>query len=593
MIATASGEPGRPTAPVDAPRTLSEARLQQLLTEVRTGIENIVDISRSRMDALLEAVLAVSAGLELDATLRQIVRAATDLVGARYGALGVLDEGGMLGQFVFAGIDDADRELIGPLPTGHGVLGVVIEEAAPLRLENLSQHPASTGLPPHHPAMTTFLGVPIRARGEVFGRLYLTEKLDGQPFNDDDEVVVHALAAAAGIAIDNARLYEEVRRRQRWLEASGEITVELLGGADPVEALRLIAVRAMELTAADYTLIALPDGSVDPPAGVTELRVAVCVGMGAESITGLKVPVSGTTTGAVFTDHVPRNVDRLALDLASGLGIDFGAALALPLRTSGSIAGVLLAVRTSGAASFDESQLQVVASFADQAALALQYAESQAARRRLEVLADRDRIARDLHDHVIQRLFAIGLSMQSTRRRSEFPEITSRIVEHINQLQEVIQEIRTAIFDLHADSSGGPTLRAAVKKAVTELSADVRLRTTIRMTGPLDVVPAALAQHAEAVVREAVSNAIRHAHADQLTVTISVEDDLVVDVTDDGVGIAETVARSGLHNLAERAAELGGTLQVQHLHGCGTRLVWSVPLPEPLAAAGQIGQPSG
>jgi len=313
VIATASGEPGRPTAPVDAPRTLSEARLQQLLTEVRTGIENIVDISRSRMDALLEAVLAVSAGLELDATLRQIVRAATDLVGARYGALGVLDEGGMLGQFVFAGIDDADRELIGPLPTGHGVLGVVIEEAAPLRLENLSQHPASTGLPPHHPAMTTFLGVPIRARGEVFGRLYLTEKLDGQPFNDDDEVVVHALAAAAGIAIDNARLYEEVRRRQRWLEASGEITVELLGGADPVEALRLIAVRAMELTAADYTLIALPDGSVDPPAGVTELRVAVCVGMGAESITGLKVPVSGTTTGAVFTDHVPRNVDRLAL----------------------------------------------------------------------------------------------------------------------------------------------------------------------------------------------------------------------------------------------------------------------------------------
>ena len=565
---------------VAAPRTLSQFRLQELLREVQTGIESVLTSNRSRMDALLDAVLAISTGLELDATLRQIVHAATHLVGARYGALGVLDEHGMLGQFVYTGIDDAMREEIGPLPTGHGVLGVVLEEAAPLRLDDLSKHPASAGFPVNHPTMTTFLGVPVRARGDVFGRLYLTEKLDGDPFTDDDEVVVHALAAAAGIAIENARLYEEVRRRQRWLEASGEITVELLDGTDPVEALRLIANRALELTAADYTLIALPRAPAESDA-IRELEVAVCVGMGADTIAGRIIPLLGTTTGSVFTDQIPRNVDRLAVDLAAGVGLEFGPALALPLGTSDSIAGVLLAVRSTGAAAFNESQLQVVASFADQAALALQYAESQTARRRLEVLADRDRIARDLHDHVIQRLFAIGLSLQSTKRRSESPEITGRIADNIDQLQEIIHDIRTAIFDLHTDSADGPTLRAVVRKVIAELTADTSLRTTVRMSGPLDVVPTALAQHAEAVVREAVSNALRHAQAHRLTVTVSVEDELVVDVVDDGVGVPDTVARSGLHNLAQRAVAAGGTFTLQQPEGGGTQLTWSVPLPDP------------
>jgi len=242
---------------------------------------------------------------------------------------------------------------------------------------------------------------------------------------------------------------------------------------------------------------------------------------------------------------------------------------------------VLLAVRSTGAAAFNEYQLQVVASFADQAALALQYAESQTARRRLEVLADRDRIARDLHDHVIQRLFAIGLSLQSTKRRSESPEITGRIADNIDQLQEIIQDIRTAIFDLHTDSADGPTLRAVVRKVIAELTADTSLRITVRISGPLDVVPTALAQHAEAVVREAVSNALRHAQAHRLTVTVSVEDELVVDIVDDGVGVPDTVARSGLHNLAQRAVAAGGTFTLQQPEGGGTQLTWSVPLPDP------------
>jgi signal transduction histidine kinase len=531
------------------------------------------------MDGLLEAVLAVSSGLELEATLRQIVRAAVDLVDARYGALGVLGEDGMLTKFVYVGIDDATRELIGSLPAGHGVLGVVIEDARPLHLEDLSQHQASVGFPPHHPPMRTFLGVPIRARGEVFGRLYLTEKNSGPGFTEDDEVVVQALAGAAGIAVDNARLYEEARRRQRWLEATGEVTTELLGASDPTEVLRLIANRARELTGADYTLIAVPDDLQMPPSEIAELTVAVCTGLDPDTVTGRKIPIAGSTSGAVFADHVPRSVLSLTFGFADGLGVEFGPALALPLGAGESISGVLLAVRAPGSAGFDEHQLQVVSLFADQAALALQRAESQSARRELAVLADRDRIARDLHDHVIQRLFAIGLAMQGTHRRATSPTVAGRLAEHIDQLHNVIQDIRTAIFDLQAGSAETPRLRTTLHEAITELTADASLRTTVRMSGPVDVVPTGLAEHAVAVVREAVSNAIRHAHAQELVVTISVDDNLVIDVTDNGIGIPDTIARSGLHNLHQRAVDAGGSCTLKRPEDGGTRLVWAAPLP--------------
>jgi signal transduction histidine kinase len=543
---------------------------------VQGRIEEIVG-TRDRMDGLLEAVLAVSSELELDATLRRIVQAAIDLVDARYGALGVLAPNGMLSRFVYVGIDDETRELIGPLPAGHGVLGVVIEEGKPLRLDDLAEHPASVGFPANHPPMRTFLGAPIRARGEVFGRLYLTEKNGGNGFVEDDEVVLQALAGAAGIAIDNARLYEEARRRQRWLEASSEVTAELLGGTDPAEALRLIATRAVELTGADYAVIALPDDPDMPADEVDGLRVAVTAGI--DAMVERRIPVRGSTSGAVFRDHVPRSVPRLEFDLAQGLGVELGPALALPLRAGGATAGVLLAMRVIGAETFDEQQLQVVSSFADQAALALQQAEAQSARRELDVLADRDRIARDLHDHVIQRLFAIGLSMQGTHRLAKAPAVAGRLDEHIDQLHEVIQEIRTAIFDLQTDSGDETRLRARLHTIIRELTRDTAIHPMVRMSGPLDVVPTGLAEHSEAVVREAVSNAIRHAHAGELSITISLDDDLVIDVTDNGVGIPDTVARSGLHNLSQRAADAGGSCTVGRLPEGGTRFLWSAPLP--------------
>ncbi|MEP6561831.1 MAG: GAF domain-containing sensor histidine kinase [Nakamurella sp.] len=556
-------------------QSLSEARLAGLLTEVQQRVQEILVDSRGRTEALLEAVLAVSSGLELDATLRQIVQAAITLVDAKYGALGVLGPGGMLTQFVHIGIDDDMRKLIGPLPTGHGVLGVVIEEAKPLRLEDISAHPMSIGFPANHPPMRTFLGVPVRARDEVFGRLYLTEKNNGEAFNHDDEIVLQALAGAAGVAIDNARLYEAARRRQHWLEATGEVTAELLAGTDAREALHLIAHRALELTQADYTLIALPADPASAPQDVTELIVAVCVGLASDQMTGQLVPITGSTMGAVFADHLPRNVAQLAF----GLSAESGPALALPLGGGESISGVLLTVRLPGSQGFDEQELQLVSTFADQAALALQRAQTQLAQRQLEVLADRDRIGRDLHDHVIQRLFAIGLGLQRTHRREKSAQQAARLDDHIDQLHEVIQEIRTAIFDLQAGPAETPQLRTALHRLITELTAESPMRTTARISGPLDILPATLAQHAQAVVREAVSNAVRHSQGSEVVITVSVADDLVIDVSDDGIGVPDTVARSGLHNLAQRAADSGGSFTVARRSGGGTKIVWSAPLP--------------
>ncbi|WP_184729228.1 GAF domain-containing sensor histidine kinase [Saccharopolyspora phatthalungensis] len=555
--------------------TFSRLRLRELLAQVQVRIEEIIGL-RDRMDGLLSAVLAISSELELDATLRRVVHTAIDLVDARYGAIGVLGPNGELAQFVYEGIDEPTRESIGRLPSGHGVLGVVIEADKPLRLEDIAAHPSSVGFPPHHPPMRGFLGVPIRARQETFGRLYLTEKRGSGEFTEDDEVVVQALAGAAGIAVDNARLFEEVRRRERWLDATGEITAELLAGTDPIDALQVIAERAAELTAADYALIAVPAGGEDSE--VNELVITVSVGVDIDDLVYRSIPVSGSTTGQVFRERIPRNVANMAIDVTQGNAVQFGPALAVPMRADETISGVLLAARVPGAAEFDEHQLQVVSSFADQAALALQRAEAQAARRELDVLADRDRIARDLHDHVIQRLFAIGMAMQGTQRRAKSPVVADRLTEHIDQLHEVIQDLRASIFDLQAATESEVGFRTRVQRAITDVVGDSPIRFTVRMAGPLDVLPPKLAEHAEAVVLEAVSNTVRHAHASELSVTISLDGRLTIDVTDNGIGIPDSVAHSGLRNLADRAAELGGRCVVERLPTGGTSLRWSAPV---------------
>ncbi len=562
---------------------LSQLRVREVLRDLQARIELLIG-TRDKMDGLLEAVLAVASGLELDATLRRIVQAAVDLGGASYGALGVIADDGSLSEFVYLGIDGETKQQIGHLPKGHGLLGFVIDEAKPVRLADISRHPASVGFPPCHPPMRSFLGVPIRVRDEVFGNLYLTEK-HGESFTDDDEVVVQALAAAAGIAIENAHLYEQARVRQQWLAATSEVTTELLGGTDPVDALNLIASRALELTESDITLLALPgsgrlDVSPDADEEADELTVAVCAGARARELTGARISVANSLPGAVYRDRTPRSVPELVLGPEGEHRL--GPTLVVPLRTRECTSGVLMAVRNPGSVPFEPAQLPVVASFADQAALALQLAAQQRTARELDVLADRDRIARDLHDHVIQRLFAVGLAMQSTYRRTETPELQRRLGESIDQMHEIVHEIRTAIFDLHGGEAGqrGVRLRHRLYDSITELTDETAIHPTVSLSGPLDAIPLPFAEHAEAVVRETVGNVVRHAAAGSVSVSVTVRDDVLrIVVADDGSGIdAVPGGDGGLRNLRDRAEKVGGAFAVAASEEGGTRIEWSAPL---------------
>ncbi len=552
--------------------TLSQLRLRELLVGVQDRVEQIVE-GRDRLDGLLAAMLVVTSGLELDATLRSIVQTATSLVDAKYGALEVHDHDRRMLEFVYEGIDDDTFERIGRLPEGLGVVGLLIEDPKPLRLDDITKHPASVGFPSGHPSMRTFLGVPVGVRDEVFGNLYLTEKTGGQPFSEDDEVLVQALAAAAGIAIANARLYAQAKARQSWIESTRDIATELLSGTDPTTVFRLIAEEASKLTGADSALVAIPLDEDTPEAEVHELLVVETVGAAMASIAGETIPVVGTPVGEAYSRRMPRQVDRLRLTGVEGAG----PGLILPLRAADAVAGVVVVVRHGATVPFSIEQLDMMAAFADQAALAWQLATSQRRMHELDVVTDRDRIARDLHDHVIQRLFAVGLSLQGTIPRARSAAVQRRLSDAVDDLQEIIGEIRTTIFDLHGASSTVTRLRQRLDNAVAQFSGS-GMHTTVQFVGPLSVVEPALADHAEAVVSEAVSNAVRHSGATALSVLVKVEDDLTIEVTDNGRGMPEVVTRSGLTNLKQRAEQAGGSFSIEPGPGGGTRLRWSAPL---------------
>ena len=541
--------------------------------------------SPERAGALYSSMIAVAEGLDLDSTLRRVVEVASELVDARYGALGVLDEAGTgLARFVTTGLDDDTRARIGDLPRGLGLLGELIRRPEPLRLGDLHAHPSSVGFPAHHPPMASFLGVPIRVRGVVFGNLYLTDKRRGD-FTSEDEDVTVALAAAAAVAVENARLHQateqlvvEGQRRRRWLEASGEITTQVLAGADPGEALVLAAERAAELADGSGAVITTPpsvvaEGDVAPP-----VRVTVSVGLEDRLPVGARLGLDGSALASVARIRAPRVEDDLVLTV-DGQDRRFGPALLVPLDGSTAITGVLVVVRRAGSEGLDAEGLSVVASFADQAALVLRLAESQRARRQLDVASDRERIAADLHDHVLQRLFAVGLGLQATQARlAALPEAAHRVNEAVDQIDGIIRDIRTSIFDLHV-VGGGTGLGGRLRGAVAEMSAHVALEPVVRLSGAVDAVPEELVVQVEAVVREGVSNAVRHAAPQSVVVTVSVDDILAVDVTDDGAGIPGNVARSGLANLVARARALGGDADVSRsATGSGTRLSWWVPL---------------
>ncbi|MBJ8344915.1 GAF domain-containing sensor histidine kinase [Antrihabitans sp. YC2-6] len=553
--------------------TLSQLRLRELLNEVQIRIAKVVD-ARDRMDRLVEAMLVVTSGLELDETLRTIVHTAIELVDARYGALGVRGQGHELSEFLYEGIDAATRESIGPLPAGGGVLGQVIDHPEPLRLDDLTQHPASIGFPVNHPPMTSFLGVPVRIRDEVFGNLYLTEKSNGQSFTVEDEVMLQALASAAGVAIENARLYERVRTRQQLIEATRDIGTELLAGADGPTVFRLITRLAAELARADTSFLAVPE---DPTLPAAAIVVTEATGHDSDRMIHMPLSVSGTPIGRAYRDRAPSRFEEF--DNRNPVLVDHtGPALVLPLRAADSASGILVILRRKGAQQFSDDEFETMITFADHAALALQMSTAQRQMRELDVLTDRDRIARDLHDHAIQLIFAVGLSLQGTVTRAQSPEVRRRVLIAIDELQDVVQDIRSTIFGLQSGLAGPARLRERLDLAIAQLKRNSAIKATLHVSGPLSIVNSTLADDAEAVVREAVSNAVRHSWATTIAVTVTVDESLTIEVTDNGGGLPATLTRSGLDDLDERARAAKGSFTVLSVPGGGVHLVWTVPL---------------
>jgi len=563
--------PGQP--PVVPLGAMDHAGLDELLKELLDRIGEVV-ATQDRLRGLLDAVVLVASELSLSAVLDRIVRAACQLAGARYGALGVLDASAtQLAEFLTHGVTAEQRAAIGDLPHGRGILGLLIEDARPIRLERIADHPQSYGFPAHHPPMDTFLGVPVRIRDRVFGNLYLTEKQGGTGFTQADQDVVVALAAAAGVAVENARLYEQVEQRRRWLEAAGEIREMLLGAVDRNQALRLVVTRARELMKAEVAALVLPDASPD---GFTVEAVA---GVDPDSGAELTLPLDSELAVKVLRTGEPLMVDRTTRDpalQASEGWPELGAALLTPL-TGESATGVLVVAWAPGVGPpIHDDAITLLQTFADQAGLALQRAQAQADRSRLAIFEDRDRIARDLHDLVIQRLFATGLGLQSVSRVVD-PSAAERLNAAVEDLDQTIREIRTTIFGLQ-DRQEGDDFRSDVHGVLAEMKPVLGFAPRLVLSGPVGTgVPDSVRPHVLAVLREALSNAARHASASAVAVVLDVGAEVTLTVQDDGAGMNNASRRSGLLNLQERAERLGGHMIVEDVDSGGTSLVWTVP----------------
>jgi signal transduction histidine kinase len=554
---------------------LSRVRLDALLQELLGRVDEIMEY-QERLRALLDAVVGIGADLDLNSTLDRIVTAACELAGSQYGALGVVGpDGKRLIRFITHGVTEDQISAIGPYPEGHGILGLLIEHPEPIRMHDLAEHPRSYGFPTNHPPMKSFLGVPIRTREHAFGNLYLTEKTGGADFTEEDERTVTALAAAAGVVIDNARLYADTEQRRRWHEVNAEITQLMLGEFDPDQALQLIAQRAREIAGAQVSGVLVADGdqggelvvrAIDGPtdfAGHLGRRIPA-------ELPVLGRIASGDEQVVVIEDLAQALKDAGALtDFPAGAGLGRTTIAPLPGGRTGTGGILVVALEQGSNARVGESS-DLVRVFAGQATLAIERAQAQNDRDILAVLEDRDRIARDLHDLVIQRLFATGLQLQGMYRLAR-PEHQERLSRAVEDIDTTIHDLRAAIFELQQGPDTS-SLRGDLQSLVSEYTEPLGFRPQLICTGPIDTaVSAAVRPQILATVRESLSNAVRHAHASQARVEVTVgSGQVVARISDDGDGIGSTARRSGLRNLTERAQSLGGTVRISPNEPRGT-----------------------
>lgn len=537
---------------------------------------------------VVEAVVAVASGLELGATLRRIVHAAVDLVDAECGALGVLGAEGLVVDVIYVGQGAEEVIDIEPVPDGRATPG----KAGSVRLDAIGSHSHS-------------IRVPVRVRGEAFGHLHLVGRVGGEPFTADDEQTVVALAAAAAVAIENARLYEVSRKGEQSLQAISDISREVLQGSNGDEVLPMLAQRARTLVSANASVVFVPDEQgtliadvVEVTATGKEMRSGTIRSAGhrsrlrqplsqdfsdlAQSWLGRAVP-GGSPIDEVFARQESAVLSNVSIDIDRSR--TFGSALVVPLISADKALAVLLLLWDSDGSSPSRDLVQMTESFATQAAMTLALAQARREQERLAVYEDRDRIARDLHDLVIQRLFATGMLLQGAPRIGDLdPAVADRINRAIDELDKTIREIRQTIFALQETASGlSSGVRGRVLRETSQAAALLGFDPAVRFVGPVDsMVSEAIADHLIAALREAFANAAKHSQAARVEVVVEIDGDLVeLLVTDDGCGVSDDgpTRRSGLANLSARAQDLGGACSLQRVskHG-GTRLMWRVPL---------------
>jgi signal transduction histidine kinase len=535
--------------------------------------------ARDRKDMLLEAGLTLASELSLPIVLQRIVDLAVQVTDARYGALGVLGDGDVLVEFVTTGLSARQRKAIGDLPTGRGVLGLLIHEPKPVRIKNISEHARSVGFPPNHPPMRSFLGAPVQAMGRVFGNIYLADKRTGGEFSAADEEAVVILATQAGVAVANASLYEEVRTRERWLDALRGITTHVLSGSEEVSLFQSIAANARELAAADSSSILI----ATPTPG--ELVVAAASGARAAELQGQTLPADGSISGAVMRTGESMAFDDVSLDERAyqpivSLG-HHGPAVFVPLRVRGGTTGTLMVANLRGGRPFARRIRILVESLADAASVAIEYDRAQGELRRLGLMEERERIAKELHDGIIQSLFAVGMGLQSTALMSADREVGGRLERAVEQLDGVIRDLRNYIFGLRPGILADRQLDQALRELGEEMASRSREQVEVSVDAALAARLSGRSADIVQLTREGLSNVARHASATRARVSLKRNGSLaILTVEDDGVGFESpaSAAGNGLRNMRERAGRLGGTLAVSSKPGKGTVLRISFPI---------------
>ena len=544
-----------------------------------------VQSQKSRFQGLVEAGIALSSELSLEALLQRLVETAAELTGARYAALGVIGASGTeLERFVTHGIDPETHAAIGDLPRGRGILGVLIREARPLRLHRIADDPRSVGFPPRHPPMSTFLGVPILLRGIAYGNLYLTEKDTGDDFTDEDQEVATLLASQAAVAIENSRLYESSRAWARQLESLDEISTALISELEQPRVLQLIVTQMRELVGARFAAVLLPVAEGDV------LEVAAADGEHADDALGHRLSVERSKSGRVFREGAGGRVDSLLddpeVDAELSRRVGARAGLWVPLLAREESLGVLMAFdRSESDPRFSDADLRLAQRFASRAAVAVDLSRRVARETVHRIVQgqehERRRLSRELHDETGQALTSILLGLKSIEEAEGTEAFGTALAELRELAVTTLQDVRRLAVELRPKALDDFGLVPALDRLTSTFSEQTGIRVQLESALPESRLPSEIETVLYRVVQEALTNVVKHARAENVTVLLrGREGKVAVVIEDDGQGFSpgiESDSGLGLVGMRERVALVGGRLAVESSAGAGTTIVVEVP----------------